>query len=124
MASKKSDTSYFIEISRWEAIPKYGMRWQDMAQICVVVSGCIWQHISAEYSYVCHRTRPKLWMHPNVKDHQHDGKEQGFLKSLFIQAPCCGATVCRTHFRVDTMCTFLCGGNYVCTQIQGAYIIS
>ena len=36
----------------------------------------------------------------------------------------CGATVCRTHLRLDRDFAFHCDGNYVCTQILGAYIIS
>ena len=40
----------------------------------------------------------------------------GFDRSLtsIIQVPSCGATVCRTHYRLDAKCTFHCD----------AYIIS
>ena len=41
-----------------------------------------------------------------------------------IQAPRCGATVCRSHCRLDAKCTFYCGGNYVCNHILGAYIMT
>ena len=41
-----------------------------------------------------------------------------------IQAPRCGATVCRTHHRLDTEWGSHCDGNYVCAQILGAYISS
>ena len=40
-----------------------------------------------------------------------------------IHAPRCGATVCRTHLRLDDW-GFHCDGNYVYAQILGACIIS
>ena len=41
-----------------------------------------------------------------------------------IQAPRCGATVCRTRLRLGAGWGSHCGGNYVCTQILGACISS
>ena len=46
------------------------------------------------------------------------------LSVSVIQAPRCGATVCRIHHRLDAKCAFHCDRNYVCTQILRPYIIS
>ena len=45
-----------------------------------------------------------------------EGNAPTLLPSI-IQAPWCGATVCRTRHRLGVECTFHCHGNDVCIPI-------
>ena len=44
------------------------------------------------------------------------------LLATIIQPPRCGATVCRTHLRLDAECGSHCDGNYACAQILETYL--
>ena len=73
---------------------------------------CVAYHVTPLYACVTrYTTTCRCWSVSQTQPGLTYLQLQHGVASI-IQAPCCGATVCRTH-RLDTKCTFRCDGNYV-----------